>query len=119
LAPALLADIKQGWEGLPGTNTLAYYTHSYITNVKSFMTLGQARVGSGLIREYWNIWRKTGQNKDPISGPNFAQPPVAKKENFSSIDTSFVLLSGPCFRMMMFTFPICGQRKIKTFFRLH
>jgi hypothetical protein len=44
------------------------------------MTLGQARVGSGLIREYWNIWRKTVQNKDHISGPNFAQPSVAKKE---------------------------------------
>ncbi len=23
-----------GWKGLPGTNTLAYYKHSYITDVK-------------------------------------------------------------------------------------
>jgi len=80
LAPALLSNIRQGGEGLPWTSSLAYYTHFYITNVKSFMTLGQARVGSGLIREYWNIWRKTVQNKDHISGPNFAQPSVAKKE---------------------------------------
>jgi len=24
-APALLANIRLGWKGLPGTNTLAYY----------------------------------------------------------------------------------------------
>jgi hypothetical protein len=27
------------WKGLPGTNTLAYYKNSYITDKKSFITL--------------------------------------------------------------------------------
>jgi hypothetical protein len=30
---------RQGWKGFPGTNTLAYYKHSLITVVKSFITL--------------------------------------------------------------------------------
>jgi hypothetical protein len=29
-----------GWKGLSGTNTLAYYEHSYITAIKGFMTMG-------------------------------------------------------------------------------
>ncbi len=28
---------RLGWEGLPGTNTLAYYKYPYITVVKSFI----------------------------------------------------------------------------------
>ncbi len=38
---ALFEIIKLDWEGLPGTNTLAYYKNSKITFVKSFLTLGQ------------------------------------------------------------------------------
>ncbi len=32
----LLTSIRLSWEGLAGTNTLAYYTHSNITPLKSF-----------------------------------------------------------------------------------
>jgi hypothetical protein len=34
-APVLLAKIRQGWKGLQGTNTLAYFKHS----VNSFIIL--------------------------------------------------------------------------------
>ncbi len=33
-APALLANIRLGWRGLPGTNTQAYNENPYITAVK-------------------------------------------------------------------------------------
>ncbi len=33
---ALLASVRLGWKGLPGTNTLAYYEHYWI---KSLTTL--------------------------------------------------------------------------------
>jgi hypothetical protein len=36
---ASTTNIRLGWEGLPGTNVLAYCKHLYITVVKSFMTL--------------------------------------------------------------------------------
>jgi hypothetical protein len=39
-ALALLENIGFGWEGMPGTNTLAYYKHSKITTVKSFIAMG-------------------------------------------------------------------------------
>ncbi len=32
-APALSANIKLGWKGLPGTHTLAYYENLYILAV--------------------------------------------------------------------------------------
>jgi hypothetical protein len=38
--PTLLANIRLGWIGISGTNTLADYEHSQIAPVKSFMTLG-------------------------------------------------------------------------------
>ncbi len=38
---ALLTNIMLSREGLPRTNTLAYYEHSEITAVKSFITYGQ------------------------------------------------------------------------------
>ncbi len=38
-APALPANISLGWKGFPGTNALAYYKNSYLTAVKSFITL--------------------------------------------------------------------------------
>ncbi len=38
-APALRANIRQGWKGLPGTNTLAYYDNLQIRAVKCFITL--------------------------------------------------------------------------------
>jgi hypothetical protein len=37
---ALPTNIRLGWKGLPGTNTLAYYEYSYITDVKVFIILG-------------------------------------------------------------------------------
>jgi hypothetical protein len=36
---ALLGNIKLGWKDLPRTNSLAYYKHSEITTVKSFILL--------------------------------------------------------------------------------
>jgi hypothetical protein len=36
---ALHTKIRLGCKGLPGTNTLAYYEHLSITDVKSFITL--------------------------------------------------------------------------------
>jgi len=33
-APALPANIRLGWESLPGTNTLAYYQHLKISEEK-------------------------------------------------------------------------------------
>ncbi len=36
---ALPTNIRLGWKALPGTNTLAYYIHSVITDVKSFIRL--------------------------------------------------------------------------------
>jgi hypothetical protein len=34
---ASVTDIRIGWRGLPGTNTVAYYENTSITNVKSFI----------------------------------------------------------------------------------
>jgi hypothetical protein len=34
------AKIGLGWKGLAGKNTLAYYVHSQIADVKSFKSLG-------------------------------------------------------------------------------
>jgi hypothetical protein len=36
---ALSTNMRLGWKGLPGPNTLAYYENPYITDVKSFITL--------------------------------------------------------------------------------
>jgi len=38
---ALPTNIRPGWKGLPGTNTLAYYKFSYTSDVKNIITLGQ------------------------------------------------------------------------------
>jgi hypothetical protein len=35
----LPAIIRPGWKGLPGTNTVAYYRHLYITEENSFIIL--------------------------------------------------------------------------------
>ncbi len=41
LHSALLTNFRQGCKGLPKTNTIAYYEHSFITyGRKSFLTLG-------------------------------------------------------------------------------
>jgi hypothetical protein len=37
---ALPANIRLGSKGLPATNVLAYHEKSYLTAVKSFITLG-------------------------------------------------------------------------------
>jgi hypothetical protein len=39
-----MANIRQGWRGLPQTNTLAYYELSYKTDIKSVITLGPGGV---------------------------------------------------------------------------
>jgi hypothetical protein len=39
-ALALLANIRLGWKGITGTSTLAYFEHSLIMALKSFITLG-------------------------------------------------------------------------------
>jgi hypothetical protein len=36
---AIPANIKLGWKGLPGKNTLAYHKNLYNTSVKSFIGL--------------------------------------------------------------------------------
>ncbi len=36
----ILTNIRPGWKGLPGTNTLAYYEHSYVMSIKCLKTLG-------------------------------------------------------------------------------
>ncbi len=36
---ALPTNIRLGWKGFPGTNTLAYYEIPYVTTVKSFIGL--------------------------------------------------------------------------------
>ncbi len=36
---ALATNIRLDWKGLPGTNSLTYYEHLEITDVKSFKTL--------------------------------------------------------------------------------
>jgi hypothetical protein len=38
----LPANIRLGWKGLPGTNTLAYNKNLYITAIKSFIVQGPA-----------------------------------------------------------------------------
>ncbi len=40
IAPALPKNIRLGWKGLPGADTLAYYENLWITYRKSFITLG-------------------------------------------------------------------------------
>jgi hypothetical protein len=44
-AGATLTNIRMGWKGLPGTNTLAYYEHSEIAGMKGFITLGPGQKG--------------------------------------------------------------------------
>ncbi len=48
--PALQTDIRPGWKAFPRTNTLAYYEHSLITAVKSFITLGPGRLGEKILQ---------------------------------------------------------------------
>jgi hypothetical protein len=33
---SLPENIRLGWKGLPGTNTVAYYNHSFVIGAKSF-----------------------------------------------------------------------------------
>jgi hypothetical protein len=42
----LPAIIRLGWKGLLGTNTLAYYESSKITDRKSFIALGPGNINS-------------------------------------------------------------------------
>ncbi len=47
---ALATNIGLGWKVLERTNILAYYKHSLVTDVKSFITLGH---GSKTARNNW------------------------------------------------------------------
>ncbi len=40
----LPTNIRLGWKGLKGKNTLAYCEHSKFTNLKSFMTFGSGSI---------------------------------------------------------------------------
>jgi hypothetical protein len=51
-APALPTNIRLGWNGLPGTNTLAYYGKAQLTAVKSFITLTPTEHGHAGIVKY-------------------------------------------------------------------
>ena len=51
-ALAFPSDIRLGWKGLPGTNSLAYYERSYLTAVKSFITL---RPGPNVIKLFMSV----------------------------------------------------------------
>jgi hypothetical protein len=50
---ALPANIRLGWKGLQGTNTLAYYEDSQITSVKSFIILGP---GDSVIKHFTAVY---------------------------------------------------------------
>ncbi len=52
-APALIANIRPWWKGLPGTNTLAYYEHLQIMDVKSLITFAP---GGNLIMLFSSSW---------------------------------------------------------------
>jgi len=49
---ALPANIRLGWKGLPGTNTLAFYEHSSIAEANSFITL---RPGPNVIKLFSSV----------------------------------------------------------------
>ncbi len=53
-SPALPANIRLGWKGLSGTNTLAYYENPYITAVKSFIVQAPE---PNVIKNYWRNLR--------------------------------------------------------------
>jgi hypothetical protein len=50
----LIANIRLGWNGVPGKNTLAYYKHLKITAVKSCITLGTRQMF--LLDKYQDIY---------------------------------------------------------------
>jgi hypothetical protein len=55
---ALRTNIRLNWKGFPWSNVLANYEHEYLTDIKSFVTLGPAgevvlRVCSLLARFQW------------------------------------------------------------------
>jgi hypothetical protein len=56
----LSTNLRLGWKGLTGTNTLAYYKHSLIAVVKSFITL----TPGCLLYNSPNSW-SLGKSDDP------------------------------------------------------
>jgi len=50
LRDASLENIRLGLKGLPGTNTLAYYKHSKIADVKSLMALTPGTLAERILR---------------------------------------------------------------------
>jgi hypothetical protein len=54
-APALLANIRQGWKSSPGTDNPAYYDNTQITTVKCFITYhpGLGAWSNPEVRPWW------------------------------------------------------------------
>jgi hypothetical protein len=59
---ALPTNIRLGWEGLPGTNTLAYYENFQVGAVKSFVALGLGAATS-LVRSKGPTCHRNGLKK--------------------------------------------------------
>jgi hypothetical protein len=59
-APALAPNFRLGWKGLAEANTLAYEENSYLTGVKSFITLapGLAFVSKITVKYFTPTWRQ-------------------------------------------------------------
>ncbi len=59
--------LRLGWTGLKGTNTLAYYEHPLITNVKSFITTGPRRNIESYLKSLDPIkYELNGYSKKPV-----------------------------------------------------
>jgi hypothetical protein len=67
-APALPANIRLGWKGLPGTNTLAYYENPYITAVRSF-TVQAPGIGWGstVVENWFHNLKLKGSSPPPVT----------------------------------------------------
>jgi hypothetical protein len=60
------ANVRLGWKGLLGTNNLAYYEHSSITAVKSFIALAHGLNSYGSLRLTYSLF--VSNNRDDNNG---------------------------------------------------
>jgi hypothetical protein len=63
---AFPTDFGQGWKGLPGTYTLAYYKNSLITALKSFIKLFLGRQSNGLSSEELPFREEADRRQPPV-----------------------------------------------------
>jgi hypothetical protein len=70
---ALPKNIRLGWKGLPGTNTLAYYENLLITAVKSFVRLAPG-VKPIILQINYNRYRAVAVDGAQCS--NITRPPL-------------------------------------------